>query len=227
MDRGVGDRAAGRGVLHRHSRGAGDAWSVHRQGRHHQLHRHCQRDVRGANVPVIGRVRSAGLSRVPGHSSRSYTLAKIPLPMAALCVTWISAGIAASSGARAFGDIRVGWALTCLIPHYLINSSLGMSEAPLLAAEMHRPDALARGTRRSGRSRVWSRGVDPADGVLCGRGRAVRADVRSPLVASDSTCGSRGSGVWLRVYRDAILDRQRPARRAYLRKPSPARMPVT
>jgi hypothetical protein len=62
-------------------------------------------------------------------------LAKIPLPMAALCVTWISAGIAASSGARAFGDIRVGWALTCLIPHYLINSSLGMSEAPLLAAE--------------------------------------------------------------------------------------------
>jgi hypothetical protein len=57
----------------------------------------------------------------------------IPLPMSALCVTWISAGIAAAVAGRVFADARVGWAMTCLIPHYLINSSLGMSEAPVLA----------------------------------------------------------------------------------------------
>ncbi len=57
----------------------------------------------------------------------------ISLSMAALCVTWISAALAAAAGAKVFEDARVGWAMTCLIPHYLINSSLGMSEAPLLA----------------------------------------------------------------------------------------------
>jgi hypothetical protein len=60
-------------------------------------------------------------------------LVRVPLPIAALCMTWLCAGVAAAAGARAFGDPRVGWALTCLVPHYLINSSLGMSEAPLLA----------------------------------------------------------------------------------------------
>ena len=58
----------------------------------------------------------------------------ISLPMSALCVTWICAAIAAAAAGRIFDDARVGWAMTCLIPHYLINSSLGMSEAPLLAA---------------------------------------------------------------------------------------------
>jgi hypothetical protein len=60
-------------------------------------------------------------------------LLRISLPVSALCVTWISAGIAAAAAGRVFDDARVGWAMTCLIPHYLINSSLGMSEAPLLA----------------------------------------------------------------------------------------------
>jgi hypothetical protein len=57
----------------------------------------------------------------------------ISLPLAALCVTWLTAGAAAACGAAVFEDARVGWAMTCLIPHYLINSSMGMSEAPLLA----------------------------------------------------------------------------------------------
>jgi hypothetical protein len=57
----------------------------------------------------------------------------ISLPLAALVVTWLSAGIAAGTAAMVFDDARVGWAMTCLIPHYLINSSLGMSETPLLA----------------------------------------------------------------------------------------------
>ena len=57
----------------------------------------------------------------------------IPLPVAALCVTWISAAIAAAAAGQVFADARVAWAMTCFIPHYLINSTLGMSEAPLLA----------------------------------------------------------------------------------------------
>jgi hypothetical protein len=57
----------------------------------------------------------------------------IPLAFSALCVTWLSAGIAAAAAGKVFADARVAWAMTCLIPHYLINSSLGMSEAPLLA----------------------------------------------------------------------------------------------
>ncbi len=56
-----------------------------------------------------------------------------PLPIAALVVTWLSAGVAAAAAGAVFEDTRVAWAMTCLIPHYLINSSLGMSEAPLLA----------------------------------------------------------------------------------------------
>ena len=57
----------------------------------------------------------------------------IPLPMSALLVTWICSGIAAAAAGKVFNDARIGWAMTCLIPHYLINSSLGMSEAPMLA----------------------------------------------------------------------------------------------
>ena len=57
----------------------------------------------------------------------------IPLRSAALCVTWISAAIAAGAAGKIFTDARVAWAMTCLVPHYVINSSLGMSEAPLLA----------------------------------------------------------------------------------------------
>jgi hypothetical protein len=56
------------------------------------------------------------------------------LPLSAVLVTWLSAALAAVFAAKAFEDVRIGWAMTCLIPHYLINSSLGMSEAPLLMA---------------------------------------------------------------------------------------------
>jgi hypothetical protein len=57
----------------------------------------------------------------------------ISLPVSALCVTWTAAAIAAGVAGKVFADARIAWAMTCLIPHYLINSSLGMSEAPLLA----------------------------------------------------------------------------------------------
>jgi hypothetical protein len=63
-------------------------------------------------------------------------LAKIPLSIAALLVTWFCAAIAASIGAMVFDDRRVGYAIICLIPHYLINSSLAMSEAPMLAVTL-------------------------------------------------------------------------------------------
>ena len=72
----------------------------------------------------------------PGYPVLIATLHKSGFSLAgsALLVTWISAGTAAAVAAALFNDARVGWAMTCLIPHYLINSSLGMSEAPLLAA---------------------------------------------------------------------------------------------
>ena len=52
---------------------------------------------------------------------------------AALAVTWACTGVAAVAVAAAVGDARVGWAMTCLLPHYGTNSSLGMGEAPTLA----------------------------------------------------------------------------------------------
>ena len=57
----------------------------------------------------------------------------VPLRMSALLVTWICAGVAAAVAVMVFDDARVGWAMTCLVPHYLLISSLGMSEAPMLA----------------------------------------------------------------------------------------------
>jgi hypothetical protein len=59
--------------------------------------------------------------------------ARIPLPAAAVGINWIAAGIAAALAAALFDDRRVGWAIAFLIPHYLMNSSLALSEAPLLA----------------------------------------------------------------------------------------------
>ena len=56
-----------------------------------------------------------------------------PIGVAGLAITWVSAGIAAMLAAKLFDDRRVGWAMVMLIPHWPINSSLVMSEAPLLA----------------------------------------------------------------------------------------------
>jgi hypothetical protein len=55
------------------------------------------------------------------------------LPLSALLIDWLSSGIAAAAGRSLFGERRIGWAMLFLLPHYLANSSLAMSEAPLLA----------------------------------------------------------------------------------------------
>jgi hypothetical protein len=60
-------------------------------------------------------------------------LTGVSFPLAGLLVDWISAGVAAAMAGRLFPDRRVAWAMIFLIPHYLMNSSLVMSEAPLLA----------------------------------------------------------------------------------------------
>jgi hypothetical protein len=60
----------------------------------------------------------------------------VPLPWAALGITWLSTGVAAAVAAAVFADRRVGWAMVMLIPHYAINSSMGMTEAPLLALSL-------------------------------------------------------------------------------------------
>ncbi|HET6248783.1 MAG TPA: hypothetical protein VFE47_13870 [Tepidisphaeraceae bacterium] len=57
----------------------------------------------------------------------------IPIDAAAVGVTWVSAGLVAALAAALFRDRRIGWAMACLPLQYFINSSLTMSEAPMLA----------------------------------------------------------------------------------------------
>jgi hypothetical protein len=71
----------------------------------------------------------------PGYPTMIAALGtlRVRLAWAALGITWVSAGVAASAAMKLFNDRRIGWAMVALIPHYPINSSLGMTEAPLLA----------------------------------------------------------------------------------------------
>ncbi|MDB5354714.1 MAG: hypothetical protein JWN24_1167 [Phycisphaerales bacterium] len=63
-------------------------------------------------------------------------LCGVPFTVAAVGLDWASAGAVAAMAAMLFRDRRVGWALTCLIPQYFMNSSLAMTEAPLLALSL-------------------------------------------------------------------------------------------
>jgi hypothetical protein len=72
----------------------------------------------------------------PGYPiliAATHLITRLPVPAAALAVTWISAALAAVFSALLFHDHRVGWAMVMFIPHWPINSSLIMGEAPLLA----------------------------------------------------------------------------------------------
>jgi hypothetical protein len=72
----------------------------------------------------------------PGYPiliAATHLITRLPIPAAALAVTWISAALAAVFSALLFRDHRVGWAMVMFIPHWPINSSLIMGEAPLLA----------------------------------------------------------------------------------------------
>ena len=60
-------------------------------------------------------------------------LARVPLPAAALAVSWIASAIAAAMSAQLFGDRRIGGAMVFFPPSFLIYSSLAMSEASMLA----------------------------------------------------------------------------------------------
>lgn len=60
-------------------------------------------------------------------------LTGLPFAVAAIGIDWISAAASAVLAAKLFNDRRIGWAMVFLIPHYLMNSALAMSEAPLLA----------------------------------------------------------------------------------------------
>jgi hypothetical protein len=60
-------------------------------------------------------------------------LCGLSLALSALLIDWVAAGVAVVAAGLLFGERRVAWAMVFLIPHYLTNSSLAMSEAPLLA----------------------------------------------------------------------------------------------
>ena len=58
---------------------------------------------------------------------------RLPVAVTGLCITWIAAALAAVFSAMLFRDRRIGWAMVMFIPHWPINSSLIMAEAPMLA----------------------------------------------------------------------------------------------
>jgi hypothetical protein len=60
-------------------------------------------------------------------------LTRLPFAAAAVAIDWITAAIAAVFATMLFSDRRIGWAMVMLIPHYLMNSAMALSEAPLLA----------------------------------------------------------------------------------------------
>lgn len=60
-------------------------------------------------------------------------LASVPLPIAALAISWLGSAVIAVTSAQLFGDRRIGWALVFFPPSFLIYSSLTMSEASMLA----------------------------------------------------------------------------------------------
>ena len=57
----------------------------------------------------------------------------LPVAVAGLVITLTSAGAAAALAGRFFNDRRVGYAAAALVPHWVVNSSLVMTEAPTLA----------------------------------------------------------------------------------------------
>ena len=62
-----------------------------------------------------------------------HVVTRLDFGVCALLITWISAAIVAIASAVLFRDRRIGWAMVMLIPHWPVNSSLAMSEAPMLA----------------------------------------------------------------------------------------------
>jgi hypothetical protein len=69
----------------------------------------------------------------------------IPLPAAALVISWVCSGLAAMLSAVLCRDRRVGWGMVFLIPHYLLYSTLAMNEALLLAVSVAGLVAATRG----------------------------------------------------------------------------------
>lgn len=60
-------------------------------------------------------------------------LMHVPLPIAALAISWLASAVVAVTTAKVFEDRRIGWALIFFPPSFLIFSSLAMSEASMLA----------------------------------------------------------------------------------------------
>lgn len=78
----------------------------------------------------------------------------LPVEYAAIGLNWASAAIAAALAAMVLNDRRIGLAVACLIPHYLMNSSFALSEAPMLALSMGGLLLATRG-RPAGGAALW------------------------------------------------------------------------
>jgi hypothetical protein len=60
----------------------------------------------------------------------------VPLVWAAYGIDWVSSAVAAVVSAILTRNRRLGWAMVCLTPHFLLYSSIAMTEAPLLALDL-------------------------------------------------------------------------------------------
>jgi hypothetical protein len=92
-------------------------------------------------------------------------LAGVPLSVAALGLTWVSAAIATPAAAALFRSRRVAWAMVFLPPDYLLITSVASTEGPMLALTLL-------GLLMAVRGKQWG-GAELA-GVLLGLAGVVR-----------------------------------------------------
>jgi hypothetical protein len=69
----------------------------------------------------------------PAMIALVHEVTRAPIPLAAVGIDWIAAATAAACAAMLFRSRAVGWAMVALIAHYLMNSTMALTEAPLLA----------------------------------------------------------------------------------------------
>ena len=60
----------------------------------------------------------------------------VPISLGLTATNWLCAALATVLAGRLFNDRRVAWATACLPPHWVMNSSLAMTEAPMLALSL-------------------------------------------------------------------------------------------
>ena len=151
----------------------------------------------------------------PAIVAVAHVILRTPLAGTALAVDWASAAAAAGLSARLFRDVRVGLAVATLVPHYLMNSTMAMSEAPLLALTVA---GLLLADRRPlvGGLVLGSAGLVRPMACFAVAGAVARRPRRAAVVAVAAAAVVVAGGVALHVWRgDALANVHGQAGYAY------------